>query len=151
MIVFETFGEQDAKTGNAGEKFRMSEPQRVCGTAVDSYFCESRGNLVSNASIPPFIPHNLENHFRVFRVFRGSLATSLEFIIQPRKSRKARKKPCPRASPWTQPYCLCDSISLGAIQILLDNPSFHPFQTLICSPHDQHPNITIYLAGIAII
>ncbi len=48
---FATFGEQDgppdAKTGDAGEQFRMSERQRVRGTAVDSYFCESRGNRVA--------------------------------------------------------------------------------------------------------
>ena len=72
----------------------MSERQRVRGTAVDSWFCEARGNLVSNTVMPPFIPHNLENPFRVFRVFRGSLATFLEFIIQPRKSRKARNLIC---------------------------------------------------------
>ena len=96
VTVFETFGEQDgpqdAKTEADGEKFRMSERQRVRGTAVDSWFCEARGNLVSNTVMPPFIPHNPENSFRVFRIFRGSLATFLEFIIQPRKSRKARKK-----------------------------------------------------------
>ena len=76
VTVFETFGEQDgpqdAKTEADGEKFRMSERQRVRGTAVDSWFCEARGNLVSNTVMPPFIPHNLENPFRVFRVFRGS-------------------------------------------------------------------------------
>ena len=76
VTVFETFGEQDgpqdAKTGGDGEKFRMSERQRVRGTAVDSWFCEARGNLVSNTVMPPFIPHNLENPFRFFRVFRGS-------------------------------------------------------------------------------
>ena len=59
MTVFETFleqdGPQDAKTGGDGEKFRMSERQRVRGTAVESYFCESRGNLVSNTIMPPFI------------------------------------------------------------------------------------------------
>ena len=48
---FATFLEQDgppdAKTGDAGEQFRMSERQRVRGTAVDSYFCESRGNRVA--------------------------------------------------------------------------------------------------------
>ena len=42
MIVFETFleqdGPQDAKTGDDGKKFRMSERQRVHGTAVVSYF-----------------------------------------------------------------------------------------------------------------
>ena len=57
VTVFETFGEQDgpqdAKTGGDGEKFRMSERQRVRGTAVDSCFCESRGNLVSNTVMPP--------------------------------------------------------------------------------------------------
>ena len=59
MTVFETFVEQngpkDAKAGGGGEKFRMSERQRVRGTAVDSHFCESCGNLVSNAIMPPFI------------------------------------------------------------------------------------------------
>ena len=74
VTVFETFleqdGPQDAKTGGDGEKFRMSERQRVRGTAVDSYFCESRGNLVSNTVMPPFIL--FINPFRVFRVFRGS-------------------------------------------------------------------------------
>ena len=74
VTIFETFlekdGPQDAKTGDAGEQFRMSERQRVRGTAVDSYFCESRGNLVSNTVMPPFIPPNLKNPFRVFRVFR---------------------------------------------------------------------------------
>ena len=59
MTVFETFleqdGPQDAKTGGDGEKFRMSERQRVRGTAVDSYYCESRENLGSNTVIPPFI------------------------------------------------------------------------------------------------
>ena len=73
VIVFETFleqdGPQDAKAGDDGEKFRMSERQRVRGTAVDSYFCESRGNLVSNTVMPPFIQKllTLENSFRVFR------------------------------------------------------------------------------------
>ena len=60
VIVFETFleqdGPQDAKTGDDGKKFRMSERQRVRGTAGGSYFCESRGNLVSNTVMPPFIP-----------------------------------------------------------------------------------------------
>ena len=59
MTVFETFleqdGPQDAKTGGDGEKFRMSERQRVRGTAVDSCFCEARGNLVSNAFMLAFI------------------------------------------------------------------------------------------------
>ena len=59
MTVFEAFleqdGPQDAKTGVDGEKFRMSERQRVRGTAVDSCFCEARGNLVSNAVMLPFI------------------------------------------------------------------------------------------------
>ena len=57
--VFATFleqaGPQDAKREGDGEKFRMSERQRVRGTAVASYFCESRGNLVSNTIMPPFI------------------------------------------------------------------------------------------------
>ena len=83
VTVFETFGEQDgpqdAKTEADGEKFRMSERQRVRGTAVDSRFCESRGNLVSNAIMPPFIQKFLfpDKPFRVFRVFRGSLSTNL--------------------------------------------------------------------------
>ena len=78
VTVFETFGEQDgpqdAKIGGDGEKFRMSERQRVRGTAVASYFCESRGNLVSNKVMPPIIQKLLtfESTFRVFRVFRGS-------------------------------------------------------------------------------
>ncbi|WP_018701518.1 hypothetical protein [Anaeromusa acidaminophila] len=42
VTVFETFleqdGPQDAKTGDDGKKFRMSERQRVHGTAVVSYF-----------------------------------------------------------------------------------------------------------------
>ena len=42
MIVFETFleqdGPQDAKTGDEGEQFRMSERQRVRGTAIASFF-----------------------------------------------------------------------------------------------------------------
>ena len=106
MIVFETFleqdGPQDAKTGDDGEKFRMSERQRVRGTAVDSYFCESRGNLVSNTVMPPFIQKLLAPKlpFRAFRVFRGSLATSLGFIIQPRKSRKTRKLICRSHKPF---------------------------------------------------
>ena len=80
MAVFETFleqdGPQDAKTRDDGEKFRMSERQRVRGTAVASYFCESRGNLVSNKVMPPIIQKLLtfESTFRVFRVFRGSLS-----------------------------------------------------------------------------
>ena len=82
MTVFETFlkqdGPQDAKTRGDGEKFRMSERQRVRGTAADSWFCEARENLVSNTVMPPFIqkPQTLENPFRVFRVFRGSSSTS---------------------------------------------------------------------------
>ena len=63
VIVFETFleqdGPQDAKTGDDGEKFRMSERQRVRGTAVDSWFCEARGNLVSNTVMLPFIQNFL--------------------------------------------------------------------------------------------
>ena len=54
-LLLEQDGPQDAKTGGDGEKFRMSERQRVRGTAVESYFCESRGNLVSNTVMPPFI------------------------------------------------------------------------------------------------
>ena len=76
VTVFETFleqdGPQDAKTGGDGEKFRMSERQRVRGTAVDSYFCESRGNLVSNTVMPPFIQKFLA--LKPFRAFRGSLS-----------------------------------------------------------------------------
>ena len=78
VTIFETFleqdGPQDAKTGGDGEKFRMSERQRVRGTAVDSGFCEARGNLVSNTVMPPFMqkPLALKKPFRVFRVFRGS-------------------------------------------------------------------------------
>ena len=59
MTVFETFleqnGPQDAKAGDSGEKFRMSERQRVRGTAAVSCFREARGNLVSNTVIPPLI------------------------------------------------------------------------------------------------
>ena len=59
VTIFETFlekdGPQDAKTGDDGEQFRMSERQRVRGTAVDSCFCEARGNLVSNAVMLAFI------------------------------------------------------------------------------------------------
>ena len=64
-------GPQDAKTGGDGEKFRMSERQRVRGTAVTSGFCESRGNLVSNASMPPFIQNllSLEAPFAFFVYF----------------------------------------------------------------------------------
>ena len=75
VTVFETFleqdGPQDAKTGGDGEKFRMSERQRVRGTAVDSYFCEARGNLVSNTVMPPFIQKllTLQNPFASFVCF----------------------------------------------------------------------------------
>ena len=59
VTVFETFGEQDgpqdAKTGDDGEQFRMSERQRVHGTAAASCFCESRENLVSKTVMPPNI------------------------------------------------------------------------------------------------
>ena len=48
-------GPQDAKAGDDGVKFRMSERQRVHGTAVVSCFGESRGNLVSNTVMPPFV------------------------------------------------------------------------------------------------
>ena len=74
LRLLEQDGPQGAKAGDDGEKFRMSERQRVRGTAVDSCFCESRGNLVSNTVMPPFIKKllALENLFRVFRVFRGS-------------------------------------------------------------------------------
>ena len=62
---------QDAKTGGDGEKFRMSERQRVRGTAVDSCFCEARGNLVSNTVMPPFIQKllALESPFASFVYF----------------------------------------------------------------------------------
>ena len=78
VIVFETFGKrdgpQDAKTGDDGIKFRMSERQRVRGTAAASCFCESSGNHVSNTIMPPFIQKllALKNSFRVFRAFHGS-------------------------------------------------------------------------------
>ena len=93
MIVFETFleqdGPQDAKTGDEGEQFRMSERQRVRGTAIASFFCESRGNLVSNTVMPPLIPYNPENPFRVFRVFRGSASIAPPFLLsQPLKAYK---------------------------------------------------------------
>ena len=73
-LLLEQDGPQDAKAEDDGEKFRMSERQRVRGTAVDSYFCESRGNLVSNTVMPPFIQKLLfpDKPFRVFRVFCGS-------------------------------------------------------------------------------
>ena len=81
VTIFETFlekdGPQDAKTGDDGEQFRMSERQRVRGTAVDSYFCESRGNLVSNTVMPPFIPHNLlKTPFAFFVCFAVRLMNS---------------------------------------------------------------------------
>ena len=62
---------------------------------------QRRGNLLikyittAPQSGPPILPRLLfnayslaflNNHFRVFRVFRGSLSTSLQFIIQPRKA-----------------------------------------------------------------
>ena len=49
----------------------MSERQRVRGTAVDSWFCEARGNLVSNTVMPPFIQKllALENPFAPFAHF----------------------------------------------------------------------------------
>ncbi|NCB78199.1 MAG: hypothetical protein EOM42_14125 [Negativicutes bacterium] len=90
MTVFETFweqdGPQDAKAGDDGEKFRMSERQRVRGTAVDSCFCESRGNLVSNTFMPPFIL--FINHFAPFACF-GVRPAPLRFIIHPREARKS--------------------------------------------------------------
>ena len=99
VTVFETFGSKTVQ--RTQKQFRMSERQRVRGTAVYSYFCDSLANLVSNTVMPPFIQKllSLETPFRVFRVFRGSLATSLEFIIQPRNSRKARKLICPSRKP----------------------------------------------------
>ena len=54
-LLLEQDGPQDAKTGDDGEKFRMSERQRVRETAVDSYYCESRENLVSKTVMPPNI------------------------------------------------------------------------------------------------
>ena len=51
-LLLEQDGPKDAKAGNDGEKLRMSERQRVHGTAVVSCFCESRGNLVSNTVMP---------------------------------------------------------------------------------------------------
>ena len=80
MTIFETFWSKTVRRTQKQEatekKFRMSERQRVRGTAVDSYFCESRANLVSNAVMPPFLQKllSLENPFRAFRVFRGSLS-----------------------------------------------------------------------------
>ena len=54
VIVFETFleqdGPQDAKTGDDGEKFRMSERQRVRGTAVVSGFA-SRAEILSQIQL----------------------------------------------------------------------------------------------------
>ena len=76
-------GPQDANAGGDGEKFRMSERQRVHVTAVGSCFCESRGNLITNTVMLPFLQKllALASPFRVFRVFRGALASSLHFII----------------------------------------------------------------------
>ena len=72
VTVFETFleqdGPQDAKPGGDGEKFRLSERQRVRRTAVASWFCELRGNLVSNAVMLPFIL--LKTHFAFFAVLQ---------------------------------------------------------------------------------
>ena len=54
VTVFETFGEQDgpqdAKTEADGEKFRMSERQRVRGTAVDSCFAR-RAEILSQIQL----------------------------------------------------------------------------------------------------
>ena len=59
VVVFENFfkarGSAGLKTGNAGGNLRMSERQRVHGTAAVSCFCESRGNLVSKTVMPPNI------------------------------------------------------------------------------------------------
>ena len=59
VIVFETFWSKTVRRTQKQEatekKFRMSERQRVRGTAIASFFCESRGNLVSNTVMPPFI------------------------------------------------------------------------------------------------
>ena len=51
-------------------------------------FCESRGNLVSNTIMPPFIEKflGLKSPFASFVYFRGSIATSLQFIIQQQKA-----------------------------------------------------------------
>jgi hypothetical protein len=50
-VVFTTFlkqgGPQDAKMEGDGEKFRMSERQRVRGTSVTVHFDEACGNLVA--------------------------------------------------------------------------------------------------------
>ena len=50
-VVFATFleqgGPQDANMEGGGKKFRMSERQRVRGTAVAAHFCEACGNLVA--------------------------------------------------------------------------------------------------------
>ena len=54
-LLLEQDGPQDAKAEDDGIKFRMSERQRVHGTAVVSCFGESRGNLVSNTVMPPFV------------------------------------------------------------------------------------------------
>ena len=86
VIVFETFLEQDgpqnAKTGDDGEKFRMSERQRVRGTAVDSWFCEARGNLVSNTVMPPFIQKllALENPFASFVYFAVRIPRQFSYL-----------------------------------------------------------------------
>ena len=63
-------GPQDAKAEDDGIKFRMSERQRVHETAVVSCFGESRGNLVSNTVMPPFVQklQALKNPFVYFAV-----------------------------------------------------------------------------------
>ena len=70
-LLLEQDGPQDAKRGGDGKQFRMSERQRVRGTAVDSSFCEARGNLVSNTVMPPFIQKllGLKSPFAYFVYF----------------------------------------------------------------------------------
>ena len=97
-LLLEQDGPQDAKTGDDGEKFRMSERQRVRGTAVDSYFCESRGNLVSNTVMPPFIQKllTLQNPFASFVCFAVRYPQTL--AIPPFAAVKAYKF-CYKKSP----------------------------------------------------
>ena len=86
-------GPQDAKRGGDGKQFRMSERQRVRGTAVSSYFCEARGNLVSNTVMPPFIQKllGLKSPFAYFAYF------AVRFIISAIEKKQAssgnRKRP----------------------------------------------------------
>ena len=93
VILFETFGKQDgprdAKAGGGGEKFRMSKRQRVRGTVVDSCFGETRGNLVSNTVMLPFIQKllALENPFAHFAYFAVRYPPPV-FLSQPLKACK---------------------------------------------------------------